>query len=105
MRSDPGEESMGALHVTRVDPGSPAEASGLAAGSRIDAVLSHASSAYESSTHESLAEVPATPLALRQALGYARRNRSPVRLRIQHSDTQHADGGMITLSPGSLPIQ
>lgn len=101
MRSDPGEESMDALRVTHVDPGSPAEASGLAAGSRIDAIVRSTPSAYESP-----ADVPATPLALRHALGHVRRSSSPVRLRIQHSETYNDPAGrVITVSPGSMPIQ
>ena len=99
MRSDPGEESTDALRVTDVDPGSPAETSGLTAGSRIDAILTP-------STYESSAEIPATPLALRHALDHARRTSSPFRLRIQPSETDNDPAGrVIAISPGSTPIQ
>ena len=99
MRSDPGEESMDALRVTDVDPGSPAEASGLTAGSRIDAILTP-------STYESSAEIPATPLALRHALDQARRTSSPFRLRIQPSETDDGTPGrIVAVAPGSMPIQ
>jgi hypothetical protein len=101
MRSDPGEESTDALRVTDVDPGSPAETSGLTAGSCIDAIFLDTPS-----THESLGEMPATPLALRQAFAHARRSSSPMRLRIQPSETDNDPAGrVIAVSPGSTPIQ
>ena len=99
MRSDPGEESMDAFRVTDVDPGSPAEASGLTAGSRIDAILTP-------STYKSSAEISATPLALRHALDQARRTSSPFRLRIQPSETDDGPPGrIVAVAPVSTPIQ
>jgi len=101
-RSDPGEESMDGLRVTHVDPGSPAEASGLTAGSRIDAVQPRPSHG-----HDRERDAEATPLALRQALAKMDRGTSALRLRVQPPEARDDSGAMrlVTIAPASAPIQ
>lgn len=101
-RFDPGEESMNALRVTHVDPGSPAEAAGLTAGSRIDAILLNPPAASDRKC-----EGRATPLALRQALDRMHRGTSALRLRIQPPDASRATRAarVVTIATASTPIQ
>ena len=101
-RSDPGEASMDALRVTHVDPGSPAEAAGLTAGSRIDAVQPRPSHG-----HDRECDAAATPLALRQGLAQTHRGTSALRLRIQPPEARDDSGAvrLVTIAPASAPIQ